>query len=39
MVCGILIPELHKAKNENLSIQPVMGINHQGMSIIYHLTK
>lgn len=39
MACGILIPELHKAKNENLSIQPVMGINHQGMSITYHLTK
>jgi membrane-associated phospholipid phosphatase len=39
MACGILIPELHKVKNENLSIQPVMGINQQGMSITYHLTK
>jgi membrane-associated phospholipid phosphatase len=35
MACGILIPELHKARNENLSIQPVMGFNHQGMAVSY----
>jgi membrane-associated phospholipid phosphatase len=35
MACGILIPELHKAKNVNLSIQPVISFNHQGMALSY----
>lgn len=30
---GILIPELHKKKNENLEIYPTMGFNHQGLNV------
>ena len=39
MVCGIFIPELHKKKNTNLSVAPVMGENYQGMGMTYTFSK
>lgn len=33
--CGVLIPELHKKKYENLSVAPVVGMNYQGMGMNY----
>jgi len=35
MACGILIPELHKKKNTNLDVAPVMGLNYQGIGMTY----
>lgn len=32
---GILIPELHKKKNENLDLSPTMGVDYQGISLRY----
>ena len=32
---GILIPELHKKKNSNLSLYPTAGRDHQGLSLNY----
>ena len=36
MACGILIPQLHKKTNTtNLSVEPVVGFNYQGMGLKY----
>lgn len=39
MACGILIPEMHKKKNTNLDITPIMGANYQGIGLKYTLSK
>ncbi len=39
MACGILIPELHKKKNTNLTVAPTMGKNYQGMGMTYTFSR
>lgn len=33
---GILVPELHKKKNENFDVYPAVGIDYQGIGVGYH---